>query len=90
MAGRDENRIFVGGLAWETTEKQLEDAFTRYGKILESLVCLCISILIIISLWNLGFCIITVLPFWKLNLTLFYFLFFLWVIFVCGVYGSDW
>lgn len=38
MAGRDENRIFVGGLAWETTEKQLEDAFTRYGKILESLV----------------------------------------------------
>lgn len=82
MAGRDENRIFVGGLAWETTEKQLEDAFTRYGKILESLVCLCFSFLsfffflniIIVSLWNLGFCIITVLPFLKAQLDLFFFL----------------
>ena len=91
MAGRDENRIFVGGLAWETTEKQLEDAFTRYGKILESLVCLCFSILIIISLWNLGFCIITVLPFLEAQFdTFFFFFFFSWVIFVFGVYGCGW
>ncbi|KAK1562099.1 hypothetical protein Q3G72_006225 [Acer saccharum] len=38
MAGREENRIFVGGLAFTTTERHLEDAFRRYGKILESLV----------------------------------------------------
>lgn len=40
MAGREENRIFVGGLAWETSEKHLETAFSRYGKILESVVML--------------------------------------------------
>lgn len=38
MAGREENRIFVGGLAWNTSERHLEDAFSRYGKILESVV----------------------------------------------------
>ncbi|KAF4370978.1 hypothetical protein CsatB_016811 [Cannabis sativa] len=38
MAGREDNRVFVGGLAWETTERQLQDAFTRYGKILECVV----------------------------------------------------
>ncbi|KAK2654925.1 hypothetical protein Ddye_007977 [Dipteronia dyeriana] len=38
MAGRGENRIFVGGLAFTTAERHLEDAFRRYGKILESLV----------------------------------------------------
>lgn len=40
MAGREDNRIFVGGLAWDTTETQLEEAFSRYGKILQSVVCL--------------------------------------------------
>lgn len=56
MAGRDENRIFVGGLAWETTEKQLEDAFTRYGKILESLVCLCFSFLSFFFFFKHNYC----------------------------------
>ncbi|KAH1035600.1 hypothetical protein GYH30_055537 [Glycine max] len=35
MAAKEENRIFVGGLSWEVTERQLEHAFARYGKILE-------------------------------------------------------
>lgn len=39
MAGKEDNyRIFVGGLSWETTDRQLEDAFSRYGKILEAQV----------------------------------------------------
>ncbi|PNX61364.1 RNA recognition motif-containing protein, partial [Trifolium pratense] len=35
MAGKEENRIFVGGLGWDVTERQIEHAFDRYGKILE-------------------------------------------------------
>jgi RNA recognition motif-containing protein len=35
MAGKEDNRIFVGGLGWDVTERQLEHAFDRYGKILE-------------------------------------------------------
>jgi len=35
MSGKEENRIFVGGLGWDVTERQLEHAFDRYGKILE-------------------------------------------------------
>lgn len=41
MAGKDRDedyRIFVGGLSWEVTERQLEDAFARYGKILDAQV----------------------------------------------------
>ncbi|KAF6171478.1 hypothetical protein GIB67_018002 [Kingdonia uniflora] len=40
MAGKLENRIFVGGLSWETTDRQLEDAFSRFGKIIEAQIML--------------------------------------------------
>lgn len=36
MSGKDQDyRIFVGGLAWDVTDRQLEGAFDRYGKILD-------------------------------------------------------
>lgn len=38
MSGKEDNRIFVGGLAWDVTERQLEHAFSRCGKIIESQV----------------------------------------------------
>jgi heterogeneous nuclear ribonucleoprotein G len=41
MAGKEENRIFVGGLSWDITERQLENAFDRFGKIVESQVRYC-------------------------------------------------
>ncbi|KAF8403133.1 hypothetical protein HHK36_011230 [Tetracentron sinense] len=40
MSGKEENRIFVGGLSSDTSERQLEDAFSRYGKIIESQIML--------------------------------------------------
>ncbi|KAJ7975012.1 putative Glycine-rich RNA-binding protein [Quillaja saponaria] len=40
MAGKEDNRIFVGGLSWDVTERQLENAFARYGKIVESQIML--------------------------------------------------
>ncbi|XP_021690288.2 glycine-rich RNA-binding protein RZ1C isoform X1 [Hevea brasiliensis] len=40
MAGKEDNRIFVGGLSWDVTERQLENAFSRYGKIIECQVML--------------------------------------------------
>ncbi|KAE8652009.1 hypothetical protein Csa_021693 [Cucumis sativus] len=35
MASKDEYRIFVGGLSWNISERQLENAFIRFGKMLE-------------------------------------------------------
>ncbi|KMZ61136.1 hypothetical protein ZOSMA_54G00670 [Zostera marina] len=40
MSGKEETRIFVGGLSWETTERRLEDTFSRYGKVLEAQIML--------------------------------------------------
>jgi heterogeneous nuclear ribonucleoprotein G len=41
MSGKEENRIFVGGLSWDITERQLENAFDRFGKIVECQVLFC-------------------------------------------------
>ncbi|KAI9124374.1 hypothetical protein K1719_004296 [Acacia pycnantha] len=40
MAGKEENRIFVGGLSWDVTERQLEHAFGRCGKVIECQIML--------------------------------------------------
>ncbi|XP_076925942.1 glycine-rich RNA-binding protein GRP1A-like isoform X2 [Bidens hawaiensis] len=37
MAAADvEYRCFVGGLAWATSDRSLEDAFSKYGEIIDS------------------------------------------------------
>ena len=38
MAGKEESRIFVGGLSWETDERKLEDTFRRFGKVIDAQV----------------------------------------------------
>ncbi|KAL5569423.1 hypothetical protein UlMin_025998 [Ulmus minor] len=40
MAGKEDYRIFVGGLSWNISERQLENAFSRFGKILEAQIML--------------------------------------------------
>ncbi|CAL9104053.1 unnamed protein product [Musa textilis] len=40
MSTKEENRIFVGGLSWDTTERRLEAEFNRFGKVIEAQVML--------------------------------------------------
>ncbi|MQL78907.1 hypothetical protein Taro_011335 [Colocasia esculenta] len=40
MGSKEEIRIFVGGLSWETTDRDLEDAFSRFGKVIEAQIML--------------------------------------------------
>lgn len=46
MAAEVEYRCFVGGLAWATDDRSLEQAFSQYGEVLDSKVSSCF----------LGFC----------------------------------
>lgn len=43
MSHKEESRIFVGGLSWETGERQLEQVFGRFGKVIEAQVWLVTS-----------------------------------------------
>lgn len=49
MAGKEQdNRLFVGGLSRDITERELEDAFSRFGKIIDSQVRIsCVTLEII-------------------------------------------
>lgn len=38
MASKDDCRIFVGGLAFETNDRVLESVFGRFGKVVEAQV----------------------------------------------------
>lgn len=40
MAGFEDFRVFVGGLSWDTSDKGLEQAFRRFGKVVEAKVML--------------------------------------------------
>ncbi|KAL6894482.1 hypothetical protein ACP4OV_008580 [Aristida adscensionis] len=40
MAGKEEGRIFVGGLSWQTDERKLEEAFGRFGKVVDAQIML--------------------------------------------------
>ncbi|KAJ0520067.1 putative RNA recognition motif domain, nucleotide-binding alpha-beta plait domain superfamily [Helianthus annuus] len=34
----DEGKLFLGGIAWETTEERLTDYFTKYGVVSETVI----------------------------------------------------
>ncbi|BAF12823.1 glycine-rich RNA-binding protein RZ1C isoform X1 [Oryza sativa Japonica Group] len=40
MAGKEEGRIFVGGLSFHTDERKLADAFRRFGKVVDAQIML--------------------------------------------------
>ncbi|KAG2546858.1 hypothetical protein PVAP13_9KG049628 [Panicum virgatum] len=40
MDGKEEGRIFVGGLSWQTDERKLQEAFDRFGKVVDAQIML--------------------------------------------------
>eukprot|EP00252_Welwitschia_mirabilis_P025556 TRINITY_DN802_c0_g1_i1.p1 TRINITY_DN802_c0_g1~~TRINITY_DN802_c0_g1_i1.p1 ORF type:complete len:250 (-),score=26.76 TRINITY_DN802_c0_g1_i1:629-1378(-) len=40
MSGKEEYRVFVGGLSWDMTDRELEHTFSRFGKVLDAQVML--------------------------------------------------
>uniref|UniRef100_A0A0D6R1E1 CCHC-type domain-containing protein n=1 Tax=Araucaria cunninghamii TaxID=56994 RepID=A0A0D6R1E1_ARACU len=40
MSRKEEYRVFVGGLSWDTSDRELENTFSRFGKVLEAQVML--------------------------------------------------
>jgi len=34
----DEGKLFVGGIAWDTTEEKLRDYFSKYGEVAQTVV----------------------------------------------------
>jgi cold-inducible RNA-binding protein len=46
MAAEVEYRCFVGGLAWATDGRSLEQAFSQYGEVLDSKVGSCVVVFV--------------------------------------------
>lgn len=40
MSGKEEYRVFVGGLSWDTSDRELESTFSRFGKVVDAQVML--------------------------------------------------
>jgi RNA recognition motif-containing protein len=38
MSDAEEYRVFIGNLSWTTTDRSLEDAFIKFGKIADAKV----------------------------------------------------
>jgi heterogeneous nuclear ribonucleoprotein G len=38
MSDAEEYRVFIGNLSWNTTDRSLEDAFIKFGKIADAKV----------------------------------------------------
>ena len=38
MSDYEQFRVFVGGLSWEINDRELEDEFRRFGKVLDAKV----------------------------------------------------
>jgi len=46
MGDVDEYRCFVGSLSWSTTDRDLRDAFEKFGRLIEAKVILAVPLLI--------------------------------------------